>query len=178
MTRLARELGISATPVRDALRRLEDDGLVETSARRWTRVAPVSLGVAEETYPILALLERFAVTRAEGRAPGIDEAGEANRLLTAAGADGDIADCVEGDRRFHLALVGLAANAALTESVARLIARISLVAAVRYRQLGAGGSVSRHERILRAVERGDLAAAGEALAEDRADDLGDARRLL
>ena len=46
-------LGVSRTPVREALRRLEDEGLVVTASNRWTRVAALDLTQAVESYPII-----------------------------------------------------------------------------------------------------------------------------
>lgn len=47
---LSETLGISRTPIREALLRLEDDGLVITKANRWTLVAPIELKEAENLY--------------------------------------------------------------------------------------------------------------------------------
>jgi DNA-binding GntR family transcriptional regulator len=58
---LAKRLGVSRTPVREALMRLEDEGLIETSANRWTRVSSVNLKDAELIYPIVARLETLAL---------------------------------------------------------------------------------------------------------------------
>jgi DNA-binding GntR family transcriptional regulator len=58
---LAEALGVSRTPVREALQRLEDAGLVETSASRWTRVASLDVAQAEQVYPVVWSLETLAV---------------------------------------------------------------------------------------------------------------------
>ena len=58
---IAATVGVSRTPVREALRRLEDEGLVETALNRWTRVAPIDIGKAAEIYAIVEALELFAL---------------------------------------------------------------------------------------------------------------------
>jgi DNA-binding GntR family transcriptional regulator len=58
---LAKRLGVSRTPVREALMRLEDEGLIETSANRWTRVSSVNLKDAVLIYPVVARLETLAL---------------------------------------------------------------------------------------------------------------------
>src|SRR5512146_1047838 len=58
---LAEALGMSRTPIRDALHRLEEDGLVFTAATRRTYVSEVTIKQAREIYPILGALEAVAV---------------------------------------------------------------------------------------------------------------------
>lgn len=58
---LAKRLGVSRTPVREALMRLEDEGFIETSANRWTKVSSVSLEDAKQIYPVVAKLETLAL---------------------------------------------------------------------------------------------------------------------
>ena len=62
-TELAENLGVSRTPVREALRRLEDKALVEAAANRWTRVTKITVDAAELIYPIIWSLEPLAPAR-------------------------------------------------------------------------------------------------------------------
>ena len=61
---LAESMGVSRTPVLEAMRRLEDKGLVESSANRWTRVSEVSISEPEKIYPIIWTLEELALAEA------------------------------------------------------------------------------------------------------------------
>ena len=64
---LAAEIGVSRTPVRDALRRLLADGLVESERNRGTFVAEITTDDLLEVYQLRAMLEGFAARRAASR---------------------------------------------------------------------------------------------------------------
>jgi DNA-binding GntR family transcriptional regulator len=64
---LAAEIGVSRTPVRDALRRLLADGLVESARNRGTFVAEITTDDLLEVYQLRAMLEGFAARRAASR---------------------------------------------------------------------------------------------------------------
>src|SRR5436190_24084875 len=83
---LAEQLGVSRTPVREALRRLEDEGLIETSPNRWTRVAPLDLVEAGSLYPIISNLEQLALDLAIDALDDseLEEMERANQRLAAA----------------------------------------------------------------------------------------------
>ncbi|MGF1523457.1 MAG: GntR family transcriptional regulator [Leptolyngbyaceae cyanobacterium] len=88
---LAAQLGVSRTPVREALRKLEDEGLVETAANRWTRVAPIALQDAERIYPIIQALETLALTLAFPKLSALNmcQMRDANHQLKAALSSND-----------------------------------------------------------------------------------------
>jgi DNA-binding GntR family transcriptional regulator len=76
---LAKQLGVSATPLREALGRLAADGLVEMQAHGSARVASVDLGEAVEIYELRQVLEPMALERSVARA----DAGYAGRVEAA-----------------------------------------------------------------------------------------------
>src|SRR5689334_15037952 len=84
---LAEALGMSRTPIRDALHRLEEEGLVVTTATRRTYVSEVTIKQAREIYPILGALEAMALRLA---APHVD----ANALNAMRAANGELADAL------------------------------------------------------------------------------------
>jgi DNA-binding GntR family transcriptional regulator len=87
-------LGLSRTPVREALGRLEQDGLVESAPQRFTRVTPLDRRDARDAFPIVAALHALAAELAVPR-------------LTAA----DLAAMGDANARFAAALRGIAARA-------------------------------------------------------------------
>jgi DNA-binding GntR family transcriptional regulator len=117
---VALQLGMSRTPVREALVRLQNDGLVEVIPRHGMRVLPVSPDDMREIYEVLTALECLAAEIVARQQPG----DAALRPLTQATADMDTAlaqDDLEAwaaaDERFHVSLVELSGNRALANTV-------------------------------------------------------------
>jgi len=111
---LAGSLGVSRTPVREALQRLAQEGLVEVQPGRGARVRTLTPAEVAEVYEVRALIEGEAAGRAAGRC---DEAGltrleEALAELESA-APGDYAAQIAADARFHSLLVAAAGNGVL-----------------------------------------------------------------
>ena len=127
--RIAEELGLSRTPVREALRRLEAEGLVVSERNRGAMVRPISATEVVDLYGLRIRLESYAVEVATERATE-HELGE----LVAA-ADGFSAvrhavdvDSIEGvrslheaNRRFHDGLIGAARHHRLAAMLARTV---------------------------------------------------------
>jgi DNA-binding GntR family transcriptional regulator len=119
---LAREIGCSQGPIREALLRLQEDGLVVRSGRRTV----VTRLEAEEAEEMLALRRRIetrgalkAVLHADTR--GLDELRDILAAMKEAAALGDEYRVIEADKDFHLALFRLSGLDALGQILARCI---------------------------------------------------------
>lgn len=101
---LARELGTSRAPIREALRQLEQEGLSASYPYRGSEVLGVSQDEVEQVLvPIRITLERFAFSRAIGRLDDGDFAalGELVAEMEAAAAAGEAERLADADIRFH-----------------------------------------------------------------------------
>jgi DNA-binding GntR family transcriptional regulator len=162
---LATAFGVSTMPVREAIRHLQAEGLVDVAPRRWTRVAMPDPALADEIYPVLAELERIAISSAPG-APvsAIATARAANRALAEAAERHDVLGCAEADHLFHATLIGLNPNRTLRRIIEELKGRLQLLESVYYRHEDVKDSLAHHEQILDALVRQDFATAGERAA--------------
>lgn len=166
---LAAQLGVSRTPVREALRKLEDEGLVETSANRWTRVAPIDIQDAESIYPIMQKLEELALTLAFPglSAQHIQEMKAANKSLKQALENKDSRAAVLADCTFHQVIIEAADNLELSSILDQIkvkYSRIELAYFSRADLLMA--SYEEHQRLVSALKERDLAAASSALTSN------------
>jgi DNA-binding GntR family transcriptional regulator len=117
---LAVQLGISRTPVREALIRLANEGLVEVIPRHGMRVLPVSPTDMREIYVVLTALESAAAEMLALRRPSDAELKplvDATRDMTRALKLDDLDAWAAADERFHQGLVELAGNRTLIDAV-------------------------------------------------------------
>ena len=159
---LARTLGVSRTPVREALHRLEERGLVANS-RAGLVVAELSRSQTLELYAMREILEgsaaRFAAQRASDAEIAILR--RLNRDFAAAADKPSVAVAV--NRRFHQALYDAAHNRYLLQMLETLHDTLALLRDTTLAQPGrAQAAVEEHEAILAAVARRDLEAAEAA----------------
>lgn len=161
---LAKSFGVSTMPIRDAIHMLEDEGLVETSARRWTRVAAPDRSVADELYPLVMLLEKFAVvTPPQPSAEQLDALRRHNKELAKAVEERNAGACIRADSQFHDVLVEGLENRAFHDILRDIKGRLLLIEGAFFRRDLASVSVEQHEEVIAALAEGDLAAAGDAV---------------
>ena len=112
---IAAELGISRTPVREALLRLEGDGLLRLLPQKGAFVPPVSDKEVDEVMEMREAIETYCAGRVAREA--IDLAGELRLLLDdQRGLAGDPEAFIDRDRLFHERIVSACGNTLLTEN--------------------------------------------------------------
>jgi DNA-binding GntR family transcriptional regulator len=117
---LAEELGMSRTPLREALIRLQQEGLIEVIPRHGMRVLPISPTDMLEIYQILTSLESMASELAAARNLSEEELAPletASAEMEAALARDDLDAWARADELFHAHLVALSGNHLLVELV-------------------------------------------------------------
>src|SRR3954452_1877104 len=105
-------LGLSRTPVREAIGRLEQDGLVETAPQRFTRVAPLDRRAARDAVPVVASVHPLAAELATPRLVADDFAAmaAAHERFAHALSSGDVDAALAADDAFHGVFVTASAN--------------------------------------------------------------------
>lgn len=167
---LASGLGISRGTVREALRHLEQEGLVEAGPRGRLRVNSLTSEEIRGLYQVRAALEGLAATTII-RSPRRDDAVAALReaLARFSTEEADFDQRVEGDLAFHLLLCQLADNSMLVESWRHLEGRIRVaIMSHDAAQLPGIMSGDRHAPIIDAIEHGDAAAARRVVEDHMA----------
>jgi DNA-binding GntR family transcriptional regulator len=155
---LAEELGVSRTPVREALRRLAAEGLVEMRTNRGARVADVDQHGMRVSYEARAVIEPGAARLAAGHR--LEEPLARMRAAVAAQRRSlrSVQRSFEANREFHLALAAASGNEFLSQFAERLwVARIGETIYERQVQTQERMllDVREHEQILEAIEAGD-----------------------
>ena len=157
---LANDLGVSTTPVREALLELSRAGLLTPMRNRGFRVEAASLDDLNNVFALRDLLERYAmVAIAKKRITDTDDLRARADQIAAAVEKNDVETYIETDRAFHQALVARAENPLLTRSVMNLRDEMRLYGidtpAGRERQLR---SVDEHYQMIKLAETGDTEA--------------------
>ncbi|MBL6958455.1 MAG: GntR family transcriptional regulator [Rhodospirillales bacterium] len=116
---LAQRYEVSKSPVRDALLRLQEQGLIEVIPRKGYRVRPVSAADARDLYEMRQLLERAALERTIETAT--DEELESLDYYRTVDDAEELVDWVLYNRQFHRAVAALCGNARLTKQAQDVI---------------------------------------------------------
>ncbi|MEJ6012596.1 GntR family transcriptional regulator [Corynebacterium sp. H127] len=118
----AEKLGVSVTPIREAIRRLEQDGLAQSEAHKGTTVTGFSLERAEEVYHLRSILDPILI-RKYFEGPAQDLSG-AKDMMHRLNAESDPVLYADLDREFHCALM------CIDDSwTSRIVLNLSLAAA-------------------------------------------------
>lgn len=166
-------LGVSRAPVREALRLLAQQGLVEHLPRRGFRVVEWSVADIVQLFELRRVLEEFAIRKAlpfdeeDGSDPF---AGVRSALddMRAAAEGGDTLGRDDAHRRFHEAVVAIAGSRQLDLLYAPILLKLQLPMARNMREEARvsdpADGIRRHEELLDAVASNDRATALAGLA--------------
>jgi DNA-binding GntR family transcriptional regulator len=164
---LAERLGLSRAPIRDALARLVDEGLVETKPQSYTRVTPLVLREALDAAGVVRAMHELAARTAVPSLTGEDLAAMrlANGHFVAATRAGDIDAALRADDELHGVLVRVCANRALAATIERYTPLIRRLERRQFSRARARRSVQRHNQLIAACAAGDVEEATRVTAQ-------------
>jgi DNA-binding GntR family transcriptional regulator len=163
---LAKEFGISRTPLREAIKVVAAEGLITMKLRRGAYVTEVNRGDLEQIFTILSLLEGQAAKEAATKAQekDLNELDDMHLRLEKAAADRNLDQFFEVNVRFHERIIAIANNPWMTGVIADLRKVLKLQRKDSLSRTGRlQSSLSEHREILKALLERDPIAAEQAM---------------
>jgi DNA-binding GntR family transcriptional regulator len=158
---LAGRLGLSVAPVRTALARLADEGLVESKPQSHTRVTPLVLEQVRDAAVVVRAMHELAVREAAGAMTADDVAAMrgANERFAAAVAAGDLDAALTADDELHDVLLARCGNGAVRATIDRFTPAIRRLERQRFAAAHGAESVDLHDALITACAAADVDAA-------------------
>ena len=161
---VAEEFGVSQAPVREAIRDLEAQGVLETVPYKGTHVRAIDFAAVEQSFEVRAALEVLSVETAGKRGQGDwSVAEQAVVELAAAAKDRAVEAYFEADALFHRALAACGGNAVLLRVWDSLGLSIRVSVAVQIQDGSNMAAVEDHQAILREIKSGHARIAGDMI---------------
>lgn len=154
---LARTFGVSNTPIREAMRELEKDGLIETIPYRGRFVKEMSIEETREVYDVRMALEALAARLASKRITEsqLEKMEKTVQEYAIAFERDDITGGLEADLAFHDLIVQASGNNTLLQIVRDLANRIQVLRQLDKGKMRRKQSMEDHKAILQALKEGD-----------------------
>ena len=154
---LAAWLGVSRTPVREALLRLADAGLVVAQPGRSTTVSSLDMRAVRDARDVVAAMHEVAVRSAVEHltAADLDAMRDANDRFRAALEKGDAEAALRADDELHGVPVTVAANQALTAVLDQFTPLLRRAERLRFSSQEGRASLVRHDELIRLCAAGD-----------------------
>jgi DNA-binding GntR family transcriptional regulator len=154
---LAEWLGVSRTPVREALLRLGSSGLVVALPGRSTKVSAIDAPAVRDARDVIAAMHELAVRQTTGRLgeDDLDRMRAANRRFAEAVDSGDIAAALDADEEIHRIPVAALGNHAVETVLDQFDPLVRRAERLRFRADG-HASVELHARLIDLIAAGDV----------------------
>jgi DNA-binding GntR family transcriptional regulator len=160
---IAQWLGVSRTPVREALLRLGTSGLVESLPGRSTTVSMIDAKAVRDARDVIAAMHALAVRETAGRLSDVqlDAMRAANLRFAEAVASGDVGAALEADDDLHRIPVAALGNRALEEALDHLGPLVRRAERLRFTGDGQA-SIALHDELIALLAAGDADGASTA----------------
>ena len=159
---LAEQFGVSRTPIREAIRKLESIGMVRTIPYQGAKVADFSPQDIDALFQVRICLEKLAVNLAcsnnaqKGATNEIKILTKLNQDLIQAVSSDDFAKIVEFDQKFHLTLLRLSKNPYLMRVIEDFRLKSYPISYYLWKsKTNLQTSITEHKRMIRAIQRKD-----------------------
>ncbi|MGE7760270.1 GntR family transcriptional regulator [Peribacillus sp. NPDC097895] len=156
---LAEQLGVSRTPIREALLRLEDEGFVETKPSRSTIVSPIRFDEILNVYSIVWTLEKLAMEQVFEiiEEKHIHELEVINQQLKKAMNEENQSTAVQKDDEFHSIYINLSKNDELKRILSGLKRKLIRIELFYFNQVrNVHLSIDEHDQIIQALRQSNL----------------------
>lgn len=163
---LAEKLGVSRTPIREALLRLEDEGLVQSKPNSSTNVSPIDLEGSFHLYSIVWSLEKLALTQAYAALTDehIKTMEEVNKGLLKHLKSKNLESALIADNDFHSVYIRLSKNKELEKILSEIKQKLNRLELYYFEKAqNSHLSYDEHEQIIEALKGKDLSAALNAI---------------
>lgn len=166
--KLAEQFAVSRTPVREALKRLEDEGLVETFPGSSTRVTELIEEEAKQAFTVVAALHALATKLA---VPNIGPSAlqrliVSNENLKKAVEQNDSVKAIDADNEFHETFLQVAGNNEIMKALERILPKIQRLTRMKFNSIDRLTSVEQHEEVIEACQLGEAQRAAHLVEEN------------
>lgn len=156
---LAKDLGVSRTPIREAILRLEDEGFVQSSPNSSTRVTPIDFHNGKDLYSLVWTLEKLALEEAFPclTEEHLTKMKKANKDFLEAMNAHDREKAWESDRIFHSIFIELSGNEELFKILSKIKHKLVRLDLYYFSKIkGTTLSYEQHQKIIEAIENKNL----------------------
>jgi len=163
---LCDRFGVSRTPLREALKVMAAEGLVDLLPRRGAVVTKITAAEIEELFPVMGALEALAGKLALSRITDhdVEKLSKLHDKMMAAFVRRDEKNYIRINREIHEAIFEIAKNTTLTSLYRQILSKTHMVRFVARKTRGQWESAVRdHEKIMDAIKRRDTGALGDIL---------------